>query len=75
MSRTAMGCIHRLEIGGNNMASKEEIQQVMKILWDLDAEDVDQALDSLVRDGLVREESESQPTHRQRRSSGFYERI
>ena len=38
--------LRRLKIGGNNMASKEEIQQVMKILWDLDAEDVDQALDS-----------------------------
>jgi DNA-binding PadR family transcriptional regulator len=44
-------------------ASKEEIREAMKILWDIDAEDVDKALDSLVKDGLVEVDvEEQQPT-------------
>jgi hypothetical protein len=33
-------------------ASKEEIREAMKMLWDIDAE-VDEALDSLIKEGLV----------------------
>jgi len=33
-------------------ASKEEIGEAMKMLWDIDAE-VDEALDSLIKEGLV----------------------
>ena len=33
--------------------AKKEIREAMKILWDIDEEDVDQALDSLVKEGLV----------------------
>ena len=32
--------------------SKEEIGEAMKMLWDIDAE-VDEALDSLIKEGLV----------------------
>ena len=34
------------------IASKEEIREAMKMLWDIDAE-VDEALDSLIKEGLV----------------------
>jgi hypothetical protein len=35
------------------MTSREEIREAMKILWDIDPEDVD--TDCLVEDGLVEE--------------------
>jgi len=38
-------------------ASKEEIREAMKMLWDIDAE-VDEALDSLIKEGLVEVEVE-----------------
>ena len=38
-------------------ASKEEIGEAMKMLWDIDAE-VDEALDSLIKEGLVEVEVE-----------------
>ena len=38
-------------------ASKEEIREAMKMLWDIDAE-VDGALDSLIKEGLVEVEVE-----------------
>jgi hypothetical protein len=39
-------------------AKKEEIREAMKILWDIDAEDVDKTLDSLIKEGLVDEVEE-----------------
>jgi hypothetical protein len=38
-------------------ASKEEIREAMKMLWDIDAEVVE-ALDSLIKEGLVEVEVE-----------------
>lgn len=38
-------------------ASKEVIREAMKMLWDIDAE-VDEALDSLIKEGLVEVEVE-----------------
>jgi hypothetical protein len=41
-------------------ASKEEIREAMKILYNIDAENVDKALDSLAEEGLVEVKEEAQ---------------
>jgi len=38
------------------LLQKKEIREAMKILWDVDPEDVDQAMDSLVKEELVKVE-------------------